>query len=210
MSHCNDCGGARRHQELRIEETKWQVPFDAMIGIVEGGDIYQMLRCRGCSSISFRHLRWCSEWDDQEAHFYPPQTSRNKPAWLEEECIPRSQRELLLEIYEALHNNSPRLAAMGVRSLIERVMIDKVGDNGSFSKNVAAFLLQGWISEKQKETLEKIIDAGHAVTHRDFNPSVGDLGMLMDIVEATIASVYIHPESGARLGGKIPPRRARQ
>ena len=51
MSHCNDCGGARRHEELRIEETKWQVPFDAMIGIVEGGDIYQMLKCRGCSSI---------------------------------------------------------------------------------------------------------------------------------------------------------------
>lgn len=183
-----------------------------LIGKIGGGNIYQMLKCGGCGGISFRDMEWCSEWDPDLSvvHYYPPQISRKKPDWIDDRSIPKSQLELLSEIYEALHNNSPRLAAMGVRSLIECVMIDKVGDNGTFPNNVSAFSQRGWISEKQRETMEKIIDAGHAVTHRDFKPSTSDLAVLMDIVEATLASVYVHPQSGATLGGKIPPRRARQ
>jgi hypothetical protein len=208
-SHCNECGGERNHEELCCEKTHWEMPIGAMVRTVTGGDTYQMLKCKGCDSISFRHSKWCSEWDDVEAHYYPPEISRSKPSWWEDESIPQSQQYLLTEIYEALHNSSLRLAVMGIRSLIESVMVEKVGDNGTFGNNLAEFSTRGWLSEKQKETLEKIIDVGHAATHRDFSPSREDLGILMDIAEALVVGVYVHPLRGANLGRKIPPRMRR-
>ena len=159
-----------------------------------------------------RDMEWCSEWDpdDSIVHYYPPQISRRKPAWIEDGGIPASQLGLLNEIYEALHNDSPRLAAMGVRSLIENVMIEKVGDQGGFGKNLQEFLDRGWISMKKEEVLSKIIEAGHAATHRNFEPSTDDLNTLMDIAESLLADVYVHPQRGVTLGGKIPPRPAKR
>jgi hypothetical protein len=37
---------------------------------------------------------------------------------------------LLEEIYIATQNNLPRLAIMGIRALLEHIMIDKVTDQG--------------------------------------------------------------------------------
>jgi hypothetical protein len=47
--------------------------------------------------------------------------------------------DLFLEIYQAVCGGQLRLAVIGVRALIEQVMIHKVGDNGSFVKNLDAF-----------------------------------------------------------------------
>ena len=54
--------------------------------------------------------------------------------------------DLFLEIYQAVCGGQLRLAVMGVRALIEQVMIHKVGDNGSFVKNLDAFQKAGYIS----------------------------------------------------------------
>ena len=54
--------------------------------------------------------------------------------------------ELLTEVHKAIQGNMPRLAAMGIRSLIEHVMISKVGDQGSFNLHLNAFEKGGYIS----------------------------------------------------------------
>ncbi|SHL40013.1 hypothetical protein SAMN05216428_102279 [Nitrosospira sp. Nsp11] len=54
--------------------------------------------------------------------------------WFEIELKPEDKfvEEFLNEIYVALQNNLPRLATMGVRALLEKIMISKVGDQGTF------------------------------------------------------------------------------
>ncbi|WP_371851449.1 DUF4145 domain-containing protein [Duganella sacchari] len=42
-------------------------------------------------------------------------------------------------MYVAISSSALRLATLGVRALLEHVMIEKVGDNGSFKKNLEAF-----------------------------------------------------------------------
>ena len=104
---------------------------------IEGRDEYQMLRCRGCERICFRHLSSFSDAIDEETgspridvRYYPPATSRKGPDWLSEFSLKylglidlhrdlHLISDLLEEIYEALHNGATRLAAMGVRSLLE-------------------------------------------------------------------------------------------
>src|SRR5262245_32954731 len=121
-AHCNECGGERNHAILHSEEKRWD---DEELGIA-GRDLYEMLRCLGCDSIKMRHTSWFSEEEGSTARYFPPSIFRPKPKWLtlllgEEHFV----HDLLLEIYSALQNDEPHLAAMGVRSLLEQIMVAK-------------------------------------------------------------------------------------
>ena len=114
--------------------------------------------------------------------------------------------DLLSEIYEAMRGGQKRLAAMGIRALLEEVMIDKVGDQGSFAKNLDTFCANGYASLFQRDQLSAILDVGHAAMHRSYEPSDKELVVAIDIAEGIIASIYIHPEQAEKLAGSVPPR----
>lgn len=95
---------------------------------------------------------------------------------------------------------------MGVRSLIEQVMIDKIGDKGTFKNNLDEFERRGFISKTQKEILEPVLDAGHAAIHRNYKPSMKDVVSLIDIVENIIESLYVNSRRALNIKKKIPLR----
>ena len=95
---------------------------------------------------------------------------------------------------------------MGIRALLEKVMIEKCGDNGSFWENVKEFEKQGYVSRIQRERLETILEAGHAAIHRLYKPSKDDLVTLVDIAESLVESIYIHGSKIEKLKNGIPPR----
>jgi hypothetical protein len=47
--------------------------------------------------------------------------------------------QLLREVYAAVRGGQYRLATMGIRTVLEQVIIAKVGDHNSFSKNLEQF-----------------------------------------------------------------------
>ena len=99
------------------------------------------------------------------------------------------------------------MAVMGVRALLEHIMIEKVGDQGSIGGNVKAFLAAGFVADANKGTFEKqVMEAGHAAMHRNYRPHMADLNILLDIVEALIASIYVHPHRTEALAKGIPAR----
>jgi len=118
--------------------------------------------------------------------------------------------DLLQEIYVAIQNDSLRLAVMGIRALLEHVMIDKVSDRGTFQKNLDAFEEQGFVSKSQRTILESVLEAGHATIHRAFSPSRDELVALIDITENVIESIYLNELRAARIAGKVPPRGAKK
>jgi uncharacterized protein DUF4145 len=212
-SHCNQCGGRTSHDLLHSQSVDHVYGSGEDLEFVTRNE-FQLLRCRGCEWVSMRHTEWFGgAGSESRVGHYPPLISRKKAQWIFQSwasgTIPGVTHSLLDEIYRALHTGSHRLAAMGVRSLIENVMIEKVGDHGGFTRNLSAFHSQAWISQKQQETLARIIDAGHAVTHRNFVPSVEDLNTLMDIAEVLIAGIYVHPPNGVALSNKVPRRQPR-
>lgn len=213
-AHCNQCVGIRQHKVLHSEDVCWTDLIDD-VHKIEGNNVYEMLQCCGCGHICMRDTSWFSEdLDDYgrpvfRERYYPPLVSRAKPEWLSSypgSWYGSTMVGLLKEIYEALHNDSRRLAAMGVRALIEHVMIDQVGDLGSFGRNLRAFHEAGHISNSQKDRLESILEVGHAAIHRDFKPAPEDLKTLLDITENMIADIYVHTERAKKLASRIPPR----
>jgi hypothetical protein len=75
---------------------------------------------------------------------------------------------------------------MGVRAAPESVMIDRVGDRGKFVANIDAFQKAGYLSERQRGTLDAVLGAGYAAIHRGWEPTNEDARTLVDIAEGLI------------------------
>jgi len=179
-----------------------------------GKNIYEVLKCLGCDAIKLRHTLFFVADPVPIVNYFPPSVFRKRPDWLssgklyfELEAEELFVGSLLEEIYTALQNDQRCLAAMGIRALLEQIMIAKVGDQNTFLKNLMAFEAAGYVSSKQREQLETILEAGHATIHRSFIPAKDDLIALVDITESVIAITYLHGSQVEALQKRIPPRK---
>jgi hypothetical protein len=177
-------------------------------------DTYVLLRCRGCSTISLGHQQLWKDDGKTEQTYYPSPVSRKKPDWVILLAIGYSTSSkaeselgsLLTEIYQAVDGDQHRLAAMGIRALLEQVMILKVGDHRSFDKNLDEFQNAGYLSLLQRDAMRATLDVGHAVMHRAFKPTEEDLKVALDVVEGVLAPIFAHKEAAEKLADRVPPR----
>jgi hypothetical protein len=178
-------------------------------------DTYALLSCGGCETVSMgRQRRWPG--GELEHTYYPSPASRRRPEWLWTLTFGLSGRknddelgQLLEEIYQAVAGRQYRLAGMGIRALLERIMIAKIGDQGTFVANLKEFHKKEFISTIQRDAMSKILEAGHAIAHRSFKPSERDLTIALDITEGIIASIFVHADAANELAKRVPPRQAR-
>ena len=224
-AHCNTCSGKTNHSVLYRDKKIWKEQIgEEPHEYIHGEDRYELLKCEGCGSVQYCHTNLFSEATDDQGRLiptitsYPPATFRRPPKWLSSGLnlssgkdivivwLPEFLTRMLGEIYIALHNDCRALAVMGVRALLERTMIDRVGDQGRFVDNLIAFQQQGFIAQIQRETLEATLEVGHASIHRNYNPSKQDLEHVLDIAENILEAVYINGPRADQLRKRTPPR----
>ena len=174
---------------------------------------FALLECAGCKAISLREML---HFDNElyRVSYYPSPASRKVPDWVYDLSVgaigglsAASLGDLFLEIYQVVRGGQFRLAIMGVRALIEQVMIQKVGDKGSFGKNLDAFQQAGYVSVVQHDALTDILDAGHATIHRAYEPKAKDIEIALDITEGIMAAIYVHADAAKKVAERVPPRK---
>ena len=216
-AHCNTCGPNKNCTILHSKNQKYED--------LEYGDwsyiYYQIVQCDGCESIFMRKEYCDSEIKDERTNKpiifvkqLPPIMKRKEPeilhSWFYNGHIDLSERpyrNLFREIYIAMSNEALALAAMGIRSLIEGMMIKTVGDNGSFTKNMAQFESQGHISSNQRHSLSAILELGHATMHRNYTPTLDELHLALDVVENIYELIFFGDRIAKRVKTNIPPRK---
>lgn len=100
------------------------------------------------------------------------------------------------------------MATMGIRALVERIMIDAVGDRGRFENNISAFFDAGFVAPKHQDIFRNtLIEAGHAAMHRNFEPDAETVNALLDMVEVIMRSIYYEPTVAEQVNKVIPRRR---
>jgi Domain of unknown function (DUF4145) len=114
---------------------------------------------------------------------------------------------VMMEVYQAVDGGQYRLAAMGIRALLEQVMIQKVGDLKTFDMKLDEFQAKGYISVIQRDALQATLEVGHAAMHRAFVPTEKDLSVAMDIVEGVLAPIYEHRLEAEKMADRVPPRK---
>jgi hypothetical protein len=200
---CRLCYRETRHHVLAtqvVENTEDIEP----VGEVWFRNTYEMLQCGGCDIVCLRHTHEWSEDPEPDITYYPPPVSRRMPAWRHK--LPSRLRSLVNEIYVALHADSRRLALMGARTAVDIVLLEKVGDAGSFRQKLIGLEKQGYVGQRSREILDAALDAGSAAAHRGYVPKKEQLESVMDIVENILQAVYILEDAAAELRKTTPQR----
>jgi Domain of unknown function (DUF4145) len=209
-AHCNKCGGSRNHDVVAAEKQEDTDEEDGSYWC----DLYEMLKCRGCESVTMRCTSQRGRDRPPIIVYYPPAIARRAPSWVNYDLfdlfsdvlVPAPICALMREVYTAVQNDSRRLAAMGIRAALESVMIEKVGDQGKFKANVDALQQAGYLSVRQALSLDSILEAGHAAIHRGWEPTNADIVTLLDITESIMEVVYLHEHRARDLDNNIPKR----
>lgn len=175
---------------------------------------HAVLECAGCHRICLGEQVCFLPDGDIEHNYYPSPVSRKEPEWLlsmivgltENRRIDAILAALLHEVYQAVHGGQHRLAAMGIRALLEQIMVSKVGDLGSFDKQMEAFAKAGYISLIQMDTMRATLEVGHAAMHRAYRPTEADVKIALDIVEGVMAPLYHHARKAEEMADRVPHR----
>jgi hypothetical protein len=191
--YCNNCGKTINHTVLMdyFEDIK-DKPYEYGEYPTESWCDYQIIKCAGCNTISFRKYAW-----DEEA-----QTVEDDGSW--EELYPESQLrspknfegmpEGLLEIYtECISSYNARstiLCAIGIRALLEGICNEKGIDEKTLEKQVDKLLEQGYISKRNKTILDDLRSLGNDAAHRLDESSLEVVCKALDIIEHIIEDIY--------------------
>lgn len=211
LAHCNKCLGDRNHQILCTDCKEWSDDDSPAHGAIT----WTLIKCLGCDDVRLMQRHWFSEEMDFDGtpitytSLFPPTQVRKKPEWaflyLTKSTDKNEIRDLLDEIYLTFAAGALRLTVMGIRALVEKIMIEKVGDKNNFVQNTKAFFEAGYVAKIQQPLFEKVlIEAGHAAMHRVWQPNAEDIATLLDILEGIMRTIYVDPHKAKRV--EIPQR----
>jgi hypothetical protein len=164
-------------------------------------DNYEVIQCRGCDSISFRHVSGNSEDYEEgtgkyreEEKIFPSREAGRSPI---EGCssFPFTTRTIYSEVYAALNNNAPLLAAMGLRALIESVCKEQETTSKSLMGKINELADMGLLSKKQAEFLHAHRFMGNVAAHELKAPNQNELLAALDIAETLLKTIYILPHT---------------
>lgn len=205
--HCNTCGQRTKHRRVARHLRSEHDPEDE--GIWLAAD-YELFTCLGCEEATLRQEVRCSEDDPTipTITYFPPRVARQPPSWLwriKDENV----TALLKEVYAALQADSRRLAMMGCRAVLDRIMVKAVGDLGNFKDTLDEMVAQKLLSTPDRDVLAAAIDAGSASAHRGYLPTPEVLDHVVSIVEHAVQATLL-PGVAKEIKRKTPRRPRRK
>ena len=118
-------------------------------------------------------------------------------------------RELLEEIYRSLDAENLRLPMMGARTLVDMMIVKKIGDVGTFKQKLKELEEKGFVSPSNREVLYAALEVGHAAVHRGHKATESEVHDVMDIVESMLQAVFVYPKLVKKLKKTTPARSPR-
>lgn len=215
VADCPSCNG-QRHAYVRAQHDFYEQALD------DTSIVARILECGGCQTIFFRKDTWSTAWatgegDDTDIKYWPSNNlqkspiTRDPPFWLSNSFIYWPQPDaslinLLNETYSATNNGLLVLAAIGVRTSIDRSAELLGVDAGKpFVQKLEALVELGKISLDDQRILGVLIDAGSAAAHRGWKPAPAELNTMLEVMEAFIKRQFISDDI-KKLQQAVPPR----
>ncbi|WP_406867166.1 DUF4145 domain-containing protein [Paraburkholderia fungorum] len=165
---------------------------------------YQIISCKGCKVLSFRKASSNSEdyvqvdhdewiYDEQEA-LYPSRIEGRRDIGDEARFLPAETRQIYTETLQALSNNSPVLAGIGLRALVETICKEREAAGRNLLEKIDSLAEQRILTPGSARILHKVRTLGNAAAHEVKPHNEKQLGFAMDIVEHLLKDVYIIPK----------------
>lgn len=216
MSHserifCNKCG---REQQHIVTASHDRSSAESGVEITRTAEI---LECGGCGYTILRRRVHFSEFQyqpgdlDLDPEYVPGPNLRQEPVWLA--SLDPNMRDAFSETVRAFNCQMPYLAAVGVRTVLDMILVSTVGDCGSFEAKLRQLESQSHVTSSEKQKLDVLAEVGNAAAHRGFRANIEDLGITIDILERVVQKLYIDPgkdkelsDHAKRISAAVPPK----
>jgi hypothetical protein len=200
QTYCKECGIKINHQILMnyyvfgkyISDTD----FDSTHGYIEyTADFfndYQIIKCSGCNTISYRSYNYFSEYQDIDndgtwEERYPRPEERLKKKFY---YLPSLFKHIYNEIIEAYNKKCFILCSVGIRALLEGICKEKGIIDGNLEQKINKLHENSFINSQHKDILHKIRFLGNYAVHELQTPTKKEIITAMDIIEHIIESLY--------------------
>lgn len=127
-----------------------------------------------------------------------------RPDWLH--SLQEPLREVMDEVYRGVDLDLRAISAMGIRAVIDTVLVDLVGDVGGFERKLNQMVAKGLLTEMSRPHMLAAIEAGNAAAHRGHIPDRVDVLTLLKICENLLYERLIMPGQALRLRSNTPAR----
>lgn len=197
---------------------------------------FQIIKCQGCDSISFRKEIECSEYEPGDLHvfLYPHRSETTKPI-KDYFHVPKNIKEIYIETIECFNHDQPYLCAAGLRAIVEGICADQKITDGPFLtpegnpiKNkktglpqrnkdlyckIAGLVEKGILTKKQANILHVHRELGNDALHklqltRSRVSRAKELSLAIEVVEQTLNILYETPKMGDELNSLREKRKA--
>ncbi len=198
---CGHCNHKARHTS--INHGRLDKPHVKLNGQKTRFQSYDLMRCDECLILTLcihDNINPGSMMGDPyetKTYYYPATPIRTLPPWFRQ--LKGNLRKLMPEIYQAVNYGLRSIASTGIRTIIDQVIMDKVGDAGNFEQKLNALLDAGILDLEEVEPINTIINAGSASAHRAFVPTTKTIMHMIDIMESMLEKIYIVPRKKADL-----------
>lgn len=186
---------------------------------VQYGSEHQIVQCRGCESITFRHTHWNSEDYDfgpdgpelnTVTNLYPSRSEGRNPI-NDSQLLPSDVQRIYHETLKAMNNDQPVLAGVGIRAIVESVCRDKKAKGDNLYAKIDNLISLGVLTKDGAQILHQVRSLGNKAAH-DVKPhSTEQLALAVDVCEHLFLGVYVLPHHAKRTfkkprSAKRPPR----
>jgi hypothetical protein len=201
---CTECATRTHHIVLQSVDVSGEEDLDddRWYGWYE---IYQIVQCQGCKSITFRRAYANSEdhvvdeYDSEPKmleYLYPNRVEGRK-ALRDLHMLPRKVLLIYDETHKALSEGLSVLTGVGLRAIIETVCKDKAATGKDLNRKIDDLVTKGMLTREGADILHKLRVLGNKAAH-DVKPHSRDqLALAMDVAEHLLKGAYVFPRKAA-------------
>lgn len=183
---------------------------------VDWAEAYNILECGGCHTLYCQRALYCSEWgdaSDSESYYqysyWPSTTHRQPPGWMDGD-IDGDLHAILVELYTAINNDMPILAAIGMRTAFDRATaLLGIEPSLRFEEKLDRLKKDGLLGDKDHKVIGTLVDAGSAAAHRGWKPPLERILTMVGILEAFLHKEFVLKAEFEELVSSVPPKKPR-
>ncbi len=139
----------------------------------------------------------------ETVRLYPDRTEVRKPM-PGHEGFPRKTNRIYLETLKALGNQTPILAAIGLRAIVESICLEQKTKSTTLAKGIDELAAMGLLSLKEAEFLHNHRFMGNEAAHEIVAPQPQHLVAAIDIAETLLKTIYVLPGMADQLKKTTP------
>lgn len=196
---CGKCNNDTKHLIITDVSLHGKESMSHWAGdLYQWNNEYQIIKCLGCETISFRYTHTNSE-DAQQHDEYGcdvmryPNPDSGREVISDSNLIPEKLLRIYKETLIAINHEQRVLAGIGVRAIVETVCKEKEAKGNNLSQKINSLVEQEVLTKGGADILHKLRILGNDSAHEVKPHNSIQLGLAIDVIEHLLQGVYILP-----------------